>query len=393
MVLMSDAPTFLTLDPGPVQSVVVLGGGAQGARLAWAAAHAGLATRFIEGDEGSRERAALFLSRQTGGVQGGTVIGASVQVCGPQDVPSRADIVFIATQEEDVLSARSVASVLGRSVVLSLLHDGEGRDLSTYGVRAEALVSSTFGPDQTLVELVPNPQTSAQTIATARAVLHRLGAGTVVLPADTPSVLAGLQDHTLAVLDRLLLLGGDPYDLDRAMEGAGFAKGLCAAQDALGLDRGYQRRRALGAARHLVQDRMVEEGRQGHAAGVGWYRYPGGGGAVEDPLLEDLIAEESYFAKISREEIAPADLYSRLVLAQMAEALRMLDLCPGVSPAQIDRLSAAGLGRPTGLLSLAQAMGARELAGELRQLESDASGFWSPVARLSKAALSGVPLI
>ncbi|MFK5997198.1 MAG: 3-hydroxyacyl-CoA dehydrogenase family protein [Rhodobacterales bacterium] len=49
-----------------------------------------------------------------------------------------------------------------------------------------------------------------------------------------------------------------------------------------------------------IADRMVEEGRLGKKSGVGWYRYPGGGGAVIDPLLEDMIIEESYFAKVSR---------------------------------------------------------------------------------------------
>lgn len=53
-----------------------------------------------------------------------------------------------------------------------------------------------------------------------------------------------------------------------------------------------------------ILGRMVAEGRIGKVGGVGYYRYPGGGGAVVDPLIEDLILEEAYYAKQVRTQMS-----------------------------------------------------------------------------------------
>ncbi len=59
----------------------------------------------------------------------------------------------------------------------------------------------------------------------------------------------------------------------------------------------------------------------GKIGGVGHYRYPGGGGAVIDPLIEDLILEEAYFAKQIRTAMDDGALVKHLnsALAQSIE--------------------------------------------------------------------------
>ena len=71
-------------------------------------------------------------------------------------------------------------------------------------------------------------------------------------------------------------------------------------------------------------DRAYEEGRQGRAAGWGWYRYPGGGGPVEDPLVEDLLLEEAWLRKITRTELSDEDLVERMTAALANAALDCL---------------------------------------------------------------------
>ena len=109
-----------------------------------------------------------------------------------------------------------------------------------------------------------------------------------------------------ALSEALLLDGATPWEIDEAMLGLGHGIGLLAAEDRRGL--------TIEPARPaLIRDRMVREGRLGRAVGVGWYRYPGGGGAVVDPLLEDLIAEEAHFAGLDRRERSLAEVSAGLV--------------------------------------------------------------------------------
>ncbi|MBD3664679.1 3-hydroxyacyl-CoA dehydrogenase family protein [Sulfitobacter aestuariivivens] len=112
--------------------------------------------------------------------------------------------------------------------------------------------------------------------------------------------------------EELLLHHTNPWELDAALTDKGFAMGPCEAQDLLGLDKVLA---AAGAPALPILPRMVAEGRIGKAGSVGFYRYPGGGGAVIDPLIEDLILEEARFAKVDREPLSDEELVQRMITA------------------------------------------------------------------------------
>jgi 3-hydroxyacyl-CoA dehydrogenase len=97
--------------------------------------------------------------------------------------------------------------------------------------------------------------------------------------------------------DDLLFTHTNPWELDEALKNFGFGIGPCEVMDHVGLINVHARD---GAHASAILPRMVTEGRVGKIGGVGFYRYPGGGGAVIDPLIEDLILEEAWFAKVAR---------------------------------------------------------------------------------------------
>ena len=111
-----------------------------------------------------------------------------------------------------------------------------------------------------------------------------------------------LQDAFWLRAEELLFHHTNPWELDEALCDRGYAMGPCEAMDLVGLDTVLER-----APNRLtpVLKRMVAEGRMGKKGGVGFYRYPGGGGAVIDPLIEDLIREEAWFAGVERIEVSP----------------------------------------------------------------------------------------
>lgn len=113
--------------------------------------------------------------------------------------------------------------------------------------------------------------------------------------------------------EQLLYHHTNPWELDEALCNWGYTRGPCEAQDLRGLEQVLAQAETWPGP---VLPRMVSEGRQGKSSGVGFYRYPGGGGAVIDPLIEDLILEEAWFGKVTRSELSDAQ-----VVVQMHRAL------------------------------------------------------------------------
>ncbi len=183
-----------------------------------------------------------------------------------------------------------------------------------------------------------------------------------------------LQDAALAMVDRLLLVGVTPWELDEALEAAGFSEGLLKAQDHIGLEVAFARRRRTGTDL-LVADRMVREGRLGRSIGVGWYRYPGGGGAVIDPLMEDMITEEARFAQIAQVAISSPDAAEALIVGAINAASYLLQ--ENVSPEELDQLAFYRLGLPK-ITTRARMIGYTAMMQKLQRLQALDPDLWAP---------------
>jgi 3-hydroxyacyl-CoA dehydrogenase len=181
-----------------------------------------------------------------------------------------------------------------------------------------------------------------------------------------------LFSRLLMEAEMLLLHGAMPEELDDAMLAFGFEVGPLELQDRIGTDVEYARRKArkiLGQWPEdyltVISDRMVEEGRLGRQTVVGWYRYPGGKGKVEDPLIEDLVAEESHFAGVNRRQISKPEIQTVLVCAIADEALAIVDESVGQPANKVDEISTGMLGFPNsqgGILAFTRQKGAGFLA-------------------------------
>ncbi len=201
------------------------------------------------------------------------------------------------------------------------------------------------------------------------------------------TVFAGLVllDRLAALADHLLLQGAVPWEVDEAMETFGFETGVFAAQDIAGLDLAYARRRKSDAAPLLVTDRMVHEGRLGRGAGVGWYRYPGGGGAVIDPLMEDMAVEEARFASITQRSIPDKETMERLLLGLACCGAELLASGDVADEARLDQICRRALSYPDngpGVIRSVQAWGLEALKARLQTYGRDRADLWSPQALL-----------
>ncbi len=198
-----------------------------------------------------------------------------------------------------------------------------------------------------------------------------------------------LFSRILEEAEMLLLHGAMPVDLDEAMTNWGLRAGPLEMQDSIGTDVEYQLRKTCKANGNwqqgylsLISDRMIGEGRLGRQTVVGWYRYPGGKGKIEDPLIEDLIAEESYFARIERRMITAYEISTLLISAMADEACKILAQQLDVSPELINRISIDLIGMPPktgGILKHASGKNGRKILADYRNLMARFDWLREPV--------------
>ncbi len=188
-----------------------------------------------------------------------------------------------------------------------------------------------------------------------------------------------LQDLALAMIDRLMLVGSLPWELDEALVQAGFVQGLLKAQDHIGLEVAFGRRQTRGE-HLLVADRMVREGRLGRSVGAGWYRYPGGGGAVIDPLIEDLIVEEARFAVIRPVAMTPQQAAEAVLFGVINTAANLVS--EDVTQDDLDQLALHKLGLPN-MHRRAAKVGSSVIRTKLERLANIDAVLWGPAENLT----------
>ena len=192
--------------------------------------------------------------------------------------------------------------------------------------------------------------------------------------------------------------GSTPWEIDEAMVEFGYATGPFEAQDLEGLDVAYAERlrrdATLDPARRRVPilERMIELGKLGRKTGAGWYRYPGGGGKVDDPIVADLALEEAHFADVERCDYTGDEIRERLLSAMINEACDVLHEGVAGSAPDIDRVSVLAHGFPRsrgGLMRHADALGAASVLATLERLGEEDPVAWRVSPLLSECARTG----
>lgn len=304
--------------------VVFLGGSVRALELAVALARGGTDVWLVEPDPHDAERLTSILARADARVR----VSATMP-------DTQIDLICDAAGEP--------APMLGGLAPTARLTPGPGADMVLDLHRLPGLPPLLeIGLAGALPDTLP------------RALAAALGACLAMRTGTGPSPAARLQGALWRAADDLVLRGAVPWEIDEDMEDAGFAIGPYAAQDQDGLDRALDLRRLLAPADcNPILPRAHAEGRIGRALGWGWYRYPGGGGRVIDPLIEDLAREEARFARIAPDPMSRTAIFARLQQVMIAEMQAMAQ--DGVSPAAIALAAQLGLGWPQELALLQNA--------------------------------------
>ena len=348
--------------PLPLRNAAVIGGGTMGAGIAAALRDAGLPVTLIERDDAAVARGianlrAIFDS----GVKRGKLTGAEAVdrlagVAATTDYAALAntDLVIEAVFEE-IGVKRAVFAKLG-AVCRSDAVLATNTSYLDPRLIAEGLPNPGrfiglhfFSPANVmkLLEIVPTPETSRETLATGFDLGRRLGKIPVQAGICEGFIGNRILKRYRAAAETLVREGVPIAEIDAAMRGYGLAMGPFEAQDLGGLDIAYLQREGARAAGQNVPetlgDILVRAGRKGQKTGSGWYDYAAGDRKpLPSPTVAALLARHIAPAPAAE----PEAIANHLVGEMANEGKAILDEGVAFTSSDIDLVEIHGYGFP-----------------------------------------------
>jgi 3-hydroxybutyryl-CoA dehydrogenase len=295
---------FMKAPAERVRNVAVIGAGTMGHSLAQVFAQGGYEVHLVDvGDEILRQARTLIISNLKTLSELGLAAPSDIQeIVGRirfttvlAEAAAGADLVIEAIVENPE-AKRKLFAELDRLTPPHAILTSNTSFLDIYPLietkRPEkVLIAHWFAPPHIvpLVEIVPGPQTAAETVSIVKEIVEGLGKQTIVLKKFLPGFIVNRLQSALTREVFFLLENGyaDPQDIDKATK-AGFGLripilGLVQRMDFTGLDL-MQNILENSRKRSPMIDALVAQGKLGVKSGQGFYDY--GGKSVEEVLRE-----------------------------------------------------------------------------------------------------------
>lgn len=394
--------------PRRVERAAVLGAGTMGAGIAMCFANAGIPVRVIETDEAAMQRGlARIRATYEASVKRGSLSAealdrrmALVEGAVGLDAANEADVIVEAVFEEMGLK-KQVFATLDRvakpgAVIASNTSYLDIDEMAAATSRpGDVLGMHFFSPANVmkLLEVVRAKATAPDALATAAEIGRKLGKVPVVVGVCFGFVGNRMLARRTQQVERLLLEGALPDQVDKALTDFGFRMGPCAMGDLAGLDIGWRIRQATGK-RAPIADALVEAGRLGQKTGKGYYLYPDGARTgVPDADVAALIDRIAAQEGVARRAIDQAEILDRLLLPMVNEGARILYEGIAARPGDIDVVWLHGYNWPAwtgGPMHWADARGLRDIAARLDSFaRSTGDESLKPAPLLARLAAEG----
>lgn len=350
------------VEPRPLRSIGVVGGGTMGVGIAAALRNAGFAVVLSERDPQSLAQAldrlkAVFDAQVKRGMYDAEAAVARLDgiagIVGLEGMKD-SDLVIEAVFEEMSVK-REVFAQLGRicraDAILATNTSYLDPEAIAVGLpnRSRFLALHFFSPAQVmkLLEIVPIGETAPETLATGFELARKLGK----IPVRAGNCEGFIGNRILkryrAEAEAMVREGISHVAIDAALKRFGYAMGPFEMQDMAGLDISFRVREAARAKGEDVPetlgDILVRAGRLGQKSRGGWYDYePGGRKPLPSAVTAAILAPVCALGR----EASPEDIVRRLISTMADEGRRILEEGVADSPIAIDLVKVHGYGFP-----------------------------------------------
>ena len=396
--------------PLPIRTAAVIGAGTMGGGIAMNFASAGIPVTLLEVSAEALERGMGIIRRNyeasvaRGSLTAEGAAAALALVRGATEYTevAQADIIIEAVFED----MKVKRAVFGRLDEVAAPRAILATNTSTLDI--DAIASGTRRPGQVvgthffspanimkLLENVRGRATTAEVLATVMDLGRLLGKVTVL--AGNADGFIGNHMLMFYGLEAEFLLeeGATPEQIDRVMEGFGFAMGPLAVRDLSGNDVGLMIRKTRtlpqGERWSPVLARMVEAGRLGQKAGKGFYRYEGRK-RLPDAEAVALIEGVSSELGIQRREIPDEEILERLLHPLVNAGARLIESGIAQRASDVDVVWVNGYGFPAwrgGPMYWALHAGLDRVIQTTKRLAQAHGERWGPAPLLVRAAREG----
>src|SRR5262245_3506511 len=402
-----------TIAPRALNRIGVIGAGTMGGGIAVACADAGLTVQLVESSRDLLERGlARIRSTIESSVTRGRITSAQAEeriglIKGSVDFARLADVdLVIEAVFEDMALKKQIFRELGRiarpdTVLASNTSTLDLNEIARESGRPEDVVGlHFFSPANVMrpLEIVRGERTSPSTLATAVALGKKLRKVGVVVGvcfgfAGNRMMLEGY----LREADQLLLEGATPEQVDRVLEGFGFAMGPFVMSDMAGNDVGFKSRETAGiraqraSPYHELTDELARLGRLGQKSGSGFYRYQAGDRTpLPDPQVTEIAAGLARkFGITRRASIGDDEIAMRCVYPLINEGARILEEGIVARASDLDVIWTTGYGFPRfrgGPMFYADMLGLSEVYAQVARFHTLYGDYWKPAPLLKELA-------
>jgi len=401
------------VQPSPVRSAAIVGGGTMGGGIAMAFADVGVEVKVLDMSQEALDRGIKRIRDNYGvSVKRGSITQAQMdeRLAKIRGVTDYADIgdcdAVIEAVFERVDLKQEVFSRLDQVMKPGalLLTNSSAIDIDIMAnatKRPEAVAGAHFFAPANVMKLCEVVRGSATPIETiARTMKMARDLGKVGAVAGSCDGFAANRSRTPMMTEMMLMLeeGALPEQIDRIMVAFGYPMGPFAVNDMSGLDVSYEGRKRRAAAdpgyRKLhIPDRMVEMGRKGQKTGAGWYRYAEGDRTPHpDEVVKQVIAEVAKEFGIVQRTFSDEEILHRALFASVNEACRILEEGKAYRASDIDVMWLYGFGFPRhrgGLMFWADSVGASAILAQVQEWHERYGKRWKPSVLLERVAAAG----
>jgi 3-hydroxyacyl-CoA dehydrogenase len=199
----------------------------------------------------------------------------------------------------------------------------------------------------------------------------------------------------------LLEEGCTPQQVDRAIEGWGFAMGPFRMGDLAGNDVGWfiRKRRYIEKPNlrySKTADLLCEMGRYGQKTSAGWYDYKEGDRTpYPSPVVDDMLTAERARLGITPRQVSDEEIVNRLLLALVNEGAQLLDEGIAMRASDIDTIYLTGYGFARfrgGPMFHADMIGLPKVVEIMNGFAANPNAdpeFWKPAPLLARLASEG----